>query len=254
MSTLNLLRRIFFGLTLTALLFGFQNCSDAPVATKGSDGIKADGDGGENDNQPPPEEEPPKEDPPKEDPPKEDPPKDPPKFSGKGWYVEVGKNGNGSEANPFGRIQQALDAAQAGDGVIISPGVYLESLRTMNQGDAKKPILIFAEKGRGSVEVRAKGRVLNVRHAHQHFLGLVFSGEYGDSDAVRVYTEADGWRLENSEVKESGRDCIDMGAPMDVTITHSLIHHCLNPSGGRTDAHGIVGASVKNLLIKDTSC
>ncbi len=36
-----------------------------------------------------------------------------------------------------------------------------------------------------------------------------------------------------------------------VVIENSLLHHALNWQGGRQDAHGIVGAAVRNLVVRD---
>ena len=43
-----------------------------------------------------------------------------------------------------------------------------------------------------------------------------------------------------------------MGATTGVLIEGCLLHHALNPVGGRSDAHGIVGGAVKDLTIRDT--
>jgi hypothetical protein len=173
-------------------------------------------------------------------------------FSGKEWFVKSGEIGSGTEALPFGSIQQALDVAQPGDCISILPGIYRESLSTQHHGSEQSPIVIQAKEGRGTVTVTMSGRVLSVDHAHHHFSQLIFSGQYGESDLIKVQTAADGWMLHDSEVKESSRDCIDIVSPSNIIIRESTIHHCLNATGGRTDAHGIVGASVRGFLIKKT--
>lgn|GEM_PF-5205818 len=173
-------------------------------------------------------------------------------FNGDEWFVKDGMTGSGSEADPFGTIQEAIDIAREGDGITIFPGTYNESLSTKSNATAQNPIVIQAKEGRGTVTITSNGRVLTVGHAYNQFSQLVFAGQYGDSDLIKVRTSADGWVLHNSEVKESSRDCIDMASPSDVVIIDSTIHHCLNAQGGRKDAHGIVGASVRNLLIKNT--
>jgi hypothetical protein len=43
-----------------------------------------------------------------------------------------------------------------------------------------------------------------------------------------------------------------MGSPTDVLIENCLIHHALNPSAGRTDAHGIAASAVRRLTIRNT--
>ena len=47
------------------------------------------------------------------------------------WYVDIANcpgPGNGSQANPFCRIQYAITVAQNGDTIHISPGRYVENL------------------------------------------------------------------------------------------------------------------------------
>ncbi|MAX23846.1 MAG: hypothetical protein CMJ19_05005 [Phycisphaeraceae bacterium] len=51
-----------------------------------------------------------------------------------------------SQATAFNRIQQALDAAQAGDTVLIHGGVYPEFLTLNIRGTADKPIRIVADR------------------------------------------------------------------------------------------------------------
>src|SRR5436190_24331898 len=68
---------------------------------------------------------------------------------------------------------------------------------------------------------------------------------------VVAYTGT-GFTLRNSEVRRSGRDAVDMGAVDDVLIEGSLIHHALNSTGGRSDAHGIVAGAVHRLTIRNT--
>ena len=58
--------------------------------------------------------------------------------------------------------------------------------------------------------------------------------------------------LRNTEVRSTSRDAVDIGAPQDVLIEGSLIHHALNAADGRTDAHGIVAGAARRLTIRNT--
>ena len=51
--------------------------------------------------------------------------------SGRIIWVEanVGAGGDGSETNPFGTIQSGIDAATAGDAVVVRPGLYTAEIR-----------------------------------------------------------------------------------------------------------------------------
>ena len=167
-------------------------------------------------------------------------------------YVSPGGSGTGTAAAPFGRIQDAIAAAQAGDVVIIAPGTYSERLSTVRAGSAGVPITIRARDGRGSVIVTASGRVLTINHSWVIAETLVFDGQYGQDDIVRISSGGTGFTLRNSEVRRTTRDAVDMGAVEDVLIEGSLIHHALNAANGRTDAHGVVAGAARRLTLRNT--
>ena len=96
----------------------------------------------------------------------------------------------------------------------------------------------------------ASGRVATVAHPHIHLDGLVLDGQFGPDDTVRVTGDGDGVILRRVEVRRSGRDCVDMGAPADVLLDEVQIHHCLDSRNGRTDAHGIVAGAVEGLTVR----
>jgi len=167
------------------------------------------------------------------------------------WFVAQGGTGDGLR-EPFGRIQQALDAAQPGDSVTVREGHYDGPLVTVRHGEAGAPIRLRAAAGRGSVLVTARGRVLTVLHAHFIVEGLVLDGQYGHADTVVVRGPANGLVLRDTEIRRSSRDLVDMGNQHDVLIEGCLIHHALNAAGGRTDAHGIAAGAVRRLTIRNT--
>jgi hypothetical protein len=168
------------------------------------------------------------------------------------WFVAPGKNGDGSSSAPFGRIQDALNAAGPGDAVIIRPGTYAEAVRTVRHGSASTPITIRAEQGRGSVTVTIAGTVLAINHGHHRVEGLQVDAQYASSRAMVVGNFATGLVVKNTEVRRSTKDCVQIGATADVTFDGALIHRCLNAANGRTDAHGIVGGALRNLTIRNT--
>jgi hypothetical protein len=164
------------------------------------------------------------------------------------WYVAPGAPGLGTSESPFASIQAALDVARAGDVITVRPGTYREAPRSTRDG----PIELRAERGRGSVIVTSSGRVLTVTHAALTVDGLTFDGQYGNDDTIRVATPAHGFVLRNAEVRRSSKDLIDIAGPREVLIEGCLIHHALNATNGRTDAHGVVAGPIQKLTIKDS--
>ena len=168
------------------------------------------------------------------------------------WFVAPGGTGDGSSGSPFGRIQHALDVAQPGHFITVRPGTYNEPLSTVRGGVPGQPIVLRSAGGRGSVRVTSAGRVLSVSHPHVAVEGLVLDGQYGADDLVRLGSNGDFFRLTDSELRRSGNDLVDMAFTDGVTIERSLLHHALNPADGRSDAHGVAAAAVKDLVIRDT--
>lgn len=174
-----------------------------------------------------------------------------PSFSAE-WHVAPGGTGTGSPAAPFGRVQDALNVAQPGDIITVAPGTYPEGITTVRGGTAQAPIVVRARDGRGSAILTSRGRVFTVGHPYITVDGLVLDGQFGADDVVRVAGAATRFTLRNSEVRSTSHDAVDMGAPTDVLIEGSLIHHALNAAGGRTDAHGIVAGAARRLTIRNT--
>src|SRR5688500_19100116 len=157
-----------------------------------------------------------------------------------------------------GSIATALDQAQPGDTVVVAPGSYSGRIVTKRAGENGKPITFRSATPRGAT-ITAVGNVVNIAHGYVTFEGFVIDGQNGDGDAVQIETAGGHATIRDCEVKNTRRDCIDMGAPTAVTIEKSLVHDCLNATGTacatdacRVDAHGIVGGAVTDLVIRDT--
>ena len=168
------------------------------------------------------------------------------------WHVAVNGVGNGSITSPFGRVQDALKIAKAGDVIVVGPGTYTERLTTVRGGTAQLPITIRSRNGRGTALLTSPGRVLTVAHPYVTVDALVLDGQFGLDDIVQVGSAGTAFTLRNSEVRRTSKDGIDMGATADVTIDGSLIHDTLNATNGRTDAHGVVAGAVRRLTIRNT--
>lgn len=167
------------------------------------------------------------------------------------WYVAPGGSGSGSSGSPMGRIQDALSAAQPGDTVMVRAGTYTGAVKTVRHGRADAPILVRADSP-GSAILTAVGEVLQVDHASIVFEGLVFDGQYGAADTLDINGGANALVLRGVEVRQSGRDCIDMTSPSNVLIEDSLIHHCLNTNGPGNDSHGVTAGAIHDLTIRRT--
>ena len=167
------------------------------------------------------------------------------------WFVAPGGVGTGSGSFPFGRIQDAINAAGPGDVVVVAPGTYAETLQTVRDGAPGAPITVRAATSRAAI-VTHLGRVLTVAHAYFAVDGLVLDGQYGADDTVRVTGAGDFLQLRDSEVRRSSKDLIDLANPDGVLVDGCLLHHALNAADRRTDAHGIVAGAVHDLTIRNT--
>ena len=176
----------------------------------------------------------------------------PSRLTAREWFVGPGGTGNGSEQSPYGTVQAALEAAQPGDTVRVRTGTYKESIRTVRDGAAGAPITIRADDESGPVVLTIRDTVLRIGHSFIVVDGIVFDAAYAPRNAVRVGTGTRSIVLRGVQVRRSSRDCIDIGAAVDVLVEDSLIHRCLNPLDGRTDAHGIVAGAVRGLTIRGT--
>ncbi len=168
------------------------------------------------------------------------------------WFVAPNGAGAGTKQAPFGAVQAALLVAQPGDTVIVRAGTYKEAVRTVRGGSAGAPITLKAESGQGPVVITTDATVLQVDHSFIVVEGLVVDAAYAPRMAVKVNAGVRSFVMRHVEVRRSSRDCVNIGAAVDVLIEDSLIHHCLNSTGGRTDAHAIAAGAVRRLTVRGT--
>jgi len=151
-------------------------------------------------------------------------------------------------------IQAVFNDATPGDIIVIAEGTYNEDLSTESGGSVDAPILVRAAED-ATVIITAPGEVLQIDNPYWTFEDIIFDGQFGSSDTIDINDGGDHARLTRVEVRRSGRDCIDLGAPSGVTIEDSKIHQCLwfdEDEDERKDAHGVTGGAVTNLTIKNT--
>ena len=152
-------------------------------------------------------------------------------------------------------VAAALAAAGDGDVITIAAGLYDEAgLETR----APNVTLRAASDAVGDVILTNDGRVLRVRHPGVTVDGLVLDAQHGDGDALQIRTEASGFALRNAQVRNAGRDCIDMGGPSDVLIEDTEVHHCLAATAPdctaaecRQDAHAIVHGPAQRVTLRN---
>ena len=84
-------------------------------------------------------------------------------------YVDANakKEGNGSGNNPFQRIQQAADIAQAGDTVYVMPGIYRENVNPANAGKEDARITYISVEPLAAV-IKGSERVKNWKQLEDH--------------------------------------------------------------------------------------
>lgn len=168
------------------------------------------------------------------------------------WHVAAGASGDGPRARPFGRVADALALARAGDEVLLHPGHYRDAIASTHGGTLEHPLVIRALHADRKPILRMTGRVATLNHQHLLLQGLVLDSGFAPDDTVRVSSAATGPQLVDVEVGRSSRDCVDIDAPREVSLQSVRIHHCLNPTGGRADAHGVVAGAVEQLDILDS--
>lgn len=165
--------------------------------------------------------------------------------------TNIGSDTNpGSQQQPFKSLQAGIDAAMPGDRVIVADGSYAEAPTTKRAGTLQAPITIEAAHSRKAV-ITASGNVLTIRHGYIVVTGLVIDGQLGPGRTLRLRDAAKHVQLSDLEVRNSGNNCIDLGAATHVVIDKSNIHHCLRFNNGVADAHGITGDAVLDVIVRD---
>ncbi len=90
-----------------------------------------------------------------------------PAGGGRTWHVDAaaGAGGTGDQARPFATVQEGLNAAQAGDTVLVAPGTYTGPVRTVRPGTATRPIALRGVPGATLTGVAVdRDRLLTVTH------------------------------------------------------------------------------------------
>jgi hypothetical protein len=145
-------------------------------------------------------------------------------------------------------VQAALNSALPGDELVLAAGTHTGPLVSAAAGEEGTPIVIRGEEG-AEVVLSAEGTVLTLSHAWLRVEGLILDGNYGAGDTLIIDSAAQHAEVFLTEVRHSGRDCVDIGDTLDVWIASSTIHHCLWYEDGRAEANGITAGAVAGLTL-----
>jgi Right handed beta helix region len=137
---------------------------------------------------------------------------------------EGSETGSGSISSPFKSVQQAADLAQAGDTVLVHPGVY-------TGGERMVTVTRSGEPGRW------------ITFLSQQKWRATIDGRNGASLEAWYFGPGVGYvRVEGFEIKDLHEHGFDTygGAVHDLVIARNLVHHigrnCTDTSNGRTGA------------------
>ncbi|WP_434522846.1 DUF1565 domain-containing protein [Halorubrum sp. AS12] len=94
----------------------------------------------------------------------------------------------GTSPDPFGTIQSALDVAQPGHTVHVSPGTYTTQVQTVRAGTTEEPITITGPRE----AVYRSQAPFEINHSHIHLTGLTFNGllDPDSPEDDNVYSES----------------------------------------------------------------
>lgn len=172
-----------------------------------------------------------------------------------GWY---GKGGNGDESSPFGTIQDAIDASEAGDTIYVAPGTYDKG----GKADGTTANIVT-----NRVFVDKKLTIKSLGSASDTFITGRFdpgTGMYGPAAirAVRVQSAAAGSRIEGFTLCNSaGGDGAHLDNPdasmdrfgggfssssRDVYLVDCVVSNCWGYYGG-----GARGGTLVRCLVSD---
>ena len=109
------------------------------------------------------------------------------------WYVNAAafRDGNGSREMPFKHINAAAQAADAGDEIIVAPGVYREYVNPKNSGREDARIVYRSEKPLGAVITGAEEIKTWEKYRDNVWVCRIDNGVFGNYNPYTTFVEGD---------------------------------------------------------------
>ena len=109
------------------------------------------------------------------------------------WYVNAAafRDGNGSREMPFKHINAAAQAAEAGDEIIVAPGVYREYVNPKNGGREDARIVYRSEKPLGAVITGAEEIKTWEKYRDNVWVCRIDNGVFGNYNPYTTFVEGD---------------------------------------------------------------
>ena len=151
------------------------------------------------------------------------------------WYVDASApgGGDGSFGSPFQTIQQGLNAAFAGDSVIVRAGTYTltSTLNFPRSGTASDPITLKAFDGEYVLVERSPAANIYMIQTSRSYLtieGIVFDGNYGTTNGMlRLDAGGHHQTFRNCEIRRHGNHMMRLDCD-DLLMEDCYIHHAVN--------------------------
>ena len=172
------------------------------------------------------------------------------------WYVDddnYGKGGTGTESNPFGTIQEAIDAASAGDIIRVAEGVYDKGERTGQKKAA------FNQRTR--VVVDRKLTILGAGRGKTFIVGEIGDG-VDDKDGTKTVqcvwiadeasgTVIDGFTLCNGAAcsgtnGDAGGAIASEGPEYEYTLAYCTVSNCVSKYAAMRNGTAVATLFVEN--------
>ena len=150
----------------------------------------------------------------------------------------------------FTTIQEAVDAADPGETVRISPGTYFENVMIPEAKDGLQ--LIGTSRTRVILDPDAPNTGNGITVAAPNVLIKNITIQNGNSDAIHIDSTASGTRVERVDFYRPEDECVDVYAP-DVEIVRNKMYGCDDPVEADNNADNLL-IDRNTMLFCDGDC